>query len=87
MGAPPLMVDILPAIEGVDFERAWERRTEIEIDPESGLRAAVISRRDLIVAKQAAARPQDLIDIAALRQAGQGQDDHSEKSDRPKLGS
>jgi len=36
MGAPPLMVDILPAIQGVDFESAWERRTDIETDPESG---------------------------------------------------
>ena len=24
MGAPPLMVDILPAIQGVDFESAWK---------------------------------------------------------------
>ena len=50
MGAPPLMVDILPAIQGVDFDGAWERRTDIEIDPESGLRATVISRSDLIAA-------------------------------------
>lgn len=68
MGAPPLMVDILPAIQGVDFESAWERRTDIEIDPEIGLRASVISRSDLIAAKLAAARPQDMIDVAALRQ-------------------
>ena len=31
MRAPPLMVDILPAIEGVDFEAACERRAQIEI--------------------------------------------------------
>ena len=68
MGAPPLMVDILPAIPGVDFDSAWERRTDMEIDPESGLRAPVISRGDLIAAKLAAARPQDMIDVAALRQ-------------------
>jgi len=73
MGAPPLMVDILPAIQGVDFESAWERRTDIEIDPESGLRAPVISRIDLIAAKLAAGRPQDMIDVAALRQTEQQQ--------------
>jgi hypothetical protein len=67
MGTPPLMVDILPAIQGVDFDSAWERRTEIEIDAESGLRAPVISRQDLIAAKLAAGRPQDLADVAALR--------------------
>jgi hypothetical protein len=73
MGAPPLMVDILPAIQGVDFEGAWQRRTEIEIDPESGLIASVICRSDLIAAKLAAARPQDMIDVAALRQTEQQQ--------------
>ena len=71
MGAPPLMVDILPAIPGVNFDAAWERRLDIEIDPEGGLRAQVISRGDLIAAKLAAARPQDLIDVAALRQTEQ----------------
>ena len=75
MGAPPLMVDILPAIQGVDFETAWGRRAEIEIDPESGLKAAVISRSDLIAAKLAAARPQDMIDVAALRQTEQRTND------------
>ena len=81
MGAPPLMVDILPAIEGVDFESAWERRAEIEIDPESGLRASVISRSDLIAAKLAAGRPQDLVDVAALRQTKQQQTDGKELQD------
>lgn len=69
MGVPPLMVDILPAIPGVDFESAWDRRAEMEIDPDNGLRVPVISRRDLIAAKLAAARPQDLIDAEALRQS------------------
>lgn len=48
LGAPPLMVDILPAIQGVDFESARKRRTEIEVDPESSLRISVISRSDLM---------------------------------------
>ena len=81
MGAPPLMVDILPAIPGVDFESAWDRRAEIEIDPESGLRASVISRSDLIAAKLAAGRPQDLVDVAALRQTKQQQTDGKELQD------
>lgn len=68
MGTPPFMVDILPAVKGVDFDRAWERRTDIEIDAESGLRAPVISILDLIAAKLAAGRPQDLADVAALRE-------------------
>jgi hypothetical protein len=71
MGTPPLMVDILPAIKGVDFNSAWERRNNIEIDAESGLRASVISSSDLIAAKLAAGRPQDLVDVAALRETEQ----------------
>jgi hypothetical protein len=68
MGAPPLMVDILPAIQGVDFESAWERRMDIEIDATSGLKASVISSGDLVAAKLAAGRPQDLLDVAALHE-------------------
>jgi len=33
------MVDILPEISGVDFDRAWQRRVEAVIDPASGLTA------------------------------------------------
>ena len=85
MGAPPLMVYILPAIQGVDFESAWNRRMDIEIDAESGLRASVISRSDLIAAKLAAARPQDVIDVAALRQTEQLQTNNQNKSDGEEL--
>jgi hypothetical protein len=33
MGRAPLIVDILPEIAGVGFDRAWERRVEVVIDP------------------------------------------------------
>ena len=32
IGRPPLMVDILPEISGVDFDAAWEKRIDAEID-------------------------------------------------------
>src|SRR5215469_15721367 len=64
MGAPPVMVDILPRISGVDFEEAWQRRVEVTID--DALAAPFISREDLLAAKLAAGRPQDLADVAAL---------------------
>lgn len=64
MGAPPVMVDILPRISGVDFEEAWQRRVEVKID--DSLTAPFISREDLLAAKLAAGRPQDLADAAAL---------------------
>ena len=69
MGAPPVMVDILPRISGVDFEEAWQRRVSVIID--DTLTAPFISREDLLAAKIAAGRPQDLADVAAL---GAGRD-------------
>ena len=53
-GREPVAVDILPAIDGVDFDAAWERRVEGIIDPSSGLRAFFISKSDLIASKLAA---------------------------------
>jgi Nucleotidyltransferase of unknown function (DUF6036) len=64
MGAPPVMVDILSSIKGVDFDQAWERRFEFPVEP--GLNVSFISRADLLAAKLAAGRPQDLADAAAL---------------------
>lgn len=68
-GHDPHAFDILPEIPGVDFEGAWERRVEGVIDPESGLKAFFISAPDLIAAKLAAGRPQDIADAAVLRDA------------------
>ncbi|MGH9840954.1 MAG: nucleotidyltransferase [Blastocatellia bacterium] len=63
IGASPVRVDILMAIDGVKFEDAWDRRVESTI---GDVRAPFISKEDLIIAKTAAGRPQDLIDIEAL---------------------
>ena len=71
MGTPPAMVDILPKIKGVDFEVAWERRAIREI--EDGLSVPFISRDDLLAAKLASGRPEDLADAAALRAAQRAQ--------------
>jgi predicted nucleotidyltransferase len=67
MGHAPLMVDVLANISGVDFESAWNSRIEIEIDP--GLKIPVISSEDLIKAKLAAGRDQDILDVKAVREA------------------
>src|SRR5450759_4926601 len=72
MGREPVAVDILTEIDGVDFDRAWERRVEGVIDTASGLRACFISGADLMAAKIAAGRPQDIADVAALRKAAEG---------------
>ena len=70
MGLPPVMVDILPNIAGVNFDDAWSRHIEAAIDPETGLRANFISAQDLIAAKLASGRAQDIADAVALRIAG-----------------
>ena len=67
MGHPPLMIDILPEIIGIDFNAAWEKRVEAEID--KGLKVLFIDMDSLLTAKLAAGRPEDLADVAALRQA------------------
>ena len=69
MGREPMAVDILTEIPGVEFDAAWERRVEHLIDPVSALTANFISRDDLISAKTASARPQDLADVDAMRKA------------------
>jgi hypothetical protein len=63
MGTPPLRVDILMSIDGVEFSDAWARRVESTI---GDLEAFFISKEDLIAAKMAAGRPQDLVDVQIL---------------------
>lgn len=65
MGVPPVRVDILMGIPGIQFEEAWDRRVEVDFD---SLRIPFISRLDLITAKLASGRPQDLIDAELLAQ-------------------
>lgn len=72
-GREPKGFDILPSIPGVDFGAAWEKRVETVIDPATGLKANFISAEDLITAKQASGRPQDLADVDAIRKAAESQ--------------
>jgi len=66
MGVPPVRVDILMGIPGVEFREAWERRETVWFDD---LPVFFISRQDLITAKHASGRPQDLIDADLLSQS------------------
>lgn len=66
MGRPPLRVDIMMSIPGVGFEEAWPNREVFELDD---LVIPFISRSDLIRAKEASGRHQDLIDVERLREA------------------
>ena len=68
-GREPVAVDILPRIDGVDFDDAWQRRAIAVIDATSGLTAFFISRSDLIASKLAAGRLRDLADVEEIRAA------------------
>jgi hypothetical protein len=68
MGRPPLRVDIMMSIPGIEFDVVWKNRDTVEIDD---LKLFFISRSDLIRAKEASGRPQDKIDIEKLREAEQ----------------
>ncbi len=68
-GREPVAVDILPGIDGVDFDAAWARRIEGVIDPQSGLTGFFISKDDLIASKLAAGRMRDLADVEEIRES------------------
>lgn len=68
IGVPPSRVDILSGISGVDFDVAWDRRTEVAV---AGLSLCVLSREDFVANKRASGRPKDLIDLALLDEADQ----------------
>jgi len=63
MGKPPVRVDILMSIDGVEFETAWKNRETITV---SNVDMVFIGKDDLIAAKRAVGRPQDLIDLESL---------------------
>ena len=64
MGIPPRRIDVLTKIEGLTFEQAWPNRLSASFS--ETVVCPVIGLDDLITNKRAAARPQDLADVAAL---------------------
>lgn len=67
MGLPPVRLDVLMGIPGVTFEECWQRRVVVDFD---GLPVNFITKQDLIQAKLASGRPQDLIDADMLTTGG-----------------
>lgn len=66
LGIPPLRVDIMMSIPGIEFDEVWKNREVVELDD---LKIFFISRSDLIRSKEASGRPHDKIDIEQLRKA------------------
>jgi hypothetical protein len=63
IGVPPLRIDIITDVDGVEFADAWPDRLETVF---GGVPAFVISRHHLITNKKTAARLQDLADVQQL---------------------
>lgn len=63
IGIPPLRIDLLTQIDGVDFEQAWNARFQATF---SGVPVFVISRQHLITNKKSTGRVQDLADVERL---------------------
>ena len=72
MGLPPMRIDVLTQIDGVEFDEAWDSRIVADV---GGLPLAFLGRRELIRNKRAAGRKKDLQDIELLREAGVPIDD------------
>src|SRR5213594_3557789 len=63
IGIAPLRIDVLTAIDGVDFAEAWPSRLITKFADQS---IAVLSREHLIKNKRAAGQTQDLADVERL---------------------
>lgn len=64
IGYPPLRIDILNSIDGVDFKEAVKQMNRIEIEKDLSLNYIGLS--DFIKNKQASGRIQDLADIQEI---------------------
>jgi hypothetical protein len=69
IGVPPVRIDVITSIDGVDFADAWADRIEANLD---GLRVPVLSRHHLIANKKASGRLQDLADVERLEELEKG---------------
>lgn len=65
LGRAPNRIDLLTGISGVTWEEVWASRMPVSLD---GLEIQAIGIKELMRNKQATGRPQDLADLARLRQ-------------------
>ena len=67
MGVPPVRIEVLTSISGVEFGVSYARRVQAVVD---GLPLNIISREDLIANKVAAGRAKDANDVSHLKRIG-----------------
>ena len=64
MGVPPMRLEILTTIDGVDFEKCFKNRVIANFE---SFNVNFISKNDLLVNKRASGRPKDLVDYSKLQ--------------------
>lgn len=64
LGYPPLRINILNAVSGVEFDKAYANKVDGEVD---GLKINFINIPEFIKNKQASGRKKDLADIESLK--------------------
>ena len=65
IGVPPVRIDVITAIDGVEFPDAWTDRVEAKL---GDVPVPVLSRQHLIANKKAAGCLQDLADVERLEE-------------------
>ena len=65
MGSEPNAIDVMMSVSGLTFDAAWNDRVEFDYH---GVTVQIIAKADLITAKLAAGRPQDLVDAHKLKE-------------------
>lgn len=66
IGIAPNRIDIVTHIDGVTFDRAWDRAV---LTTYGGVPIRILGEEDLIANKRATGRPQDLLDLEWLERA------------------
>jgi predicted nucleotidyltransferase len=62
-GRPPVCIDLMLAVKGLEFEQAFNSSVKMEMN---GISFSVVSKADLIVAKKSVGRYKDLDDAEQL---------------------
>ena len=66
LGRPPLRIDIMTSIDGVEFDAAWNNRLIARFGEDQ---VGFLGRAELKANKRASGRPKDLADLALLEEA------------------
>ena len=64
LGIPPVRIDFLTSISGLDFSGCWGRRGAARLE---GVEVPILGLADLIISKEKAGRKQDELDLEKLR--------------------